>query len=730
METSLHTLIDIFDYEFDIDEEKVKLQKIEIPIIQRDYAQGRNGNEIKRVRDRFLDALLGAVKTSPITLDFVYGDIDKNGTMTPLDGQQRLTTLFLLHWYAAKKEGIPKEDYAFLNNFTYETRYSSREFCGCLVNYDPDFSENLKEQIIDQYWFPLDWNNDPTISSMLVMIESISAKFSDVDGLWDRLKQGAVSFYVLPIRDMGLTDELYIKMNSRGKPLTMFEHFKAEFERELSKIYEKKRVEEIIRKIDIDWTDMLWIYRGDDNVIDDEFLRYFRFICDIICYHDGGTPQGKDYDEFDLLEVYFNKDNPEIDKNVDYLIKCFDSWCEIKKTDVISSFFDKYVTSEAHEPGKIVTHDKVDFFEDCLRTYGEVAGNGNRLFTLGKTVILYAFQVYVMHRDSVTEDDFRRRIRVIRNLVDNSEDEISDSESRSGGNRMPAILKQVDSIITNGIICEDIDINFNAFQLSEEKEKLEWTKEHPELAESLYNLEDYYLLHGQIGIVGLDHPEFFDRFITLFDNCNRDKIDCALMASGCYIQRDRRGSRYQSGSGGGYNEPWNNLFHKSGGDWYENTQETVQKLLSESQPFTDEMLDAIGQEYISKCENNSLYDWRYYYLKYSEFRPQRYGKYIWENYDEEPYCMVALWTQNKMSENAYQPFLKAVDKMNRISRDDLGQFLVYDNTYLACSNDSFVVKRLDNNEEVRRIVINQNEEGIDTEDRIRKYLELDIPELV
>ena len=37
---------------------------------------------------------------------------------------------------------------------------------------------------------------------------------------------------------MGLTDELYIKMNSRGKPLTQFEHFKAELERKIRRIDE------------------------------------------------------------------------------------------------------------------------------------------------------------------------------------------------------------------------------------------------------------------------------------------------------------------------------------------------------------------------------------------------------------------------------------------------------------------------------------------------------------
>ena len=85
--------------------------KIVIPKIQRDYAQGRDNDDVTRVRDRFLEALKSAIVKKPTTLDFVYGDIDSAGIMTPLDGQQRLTTLFLLHWYAAKKENIPEEQW-------------------------------------------------------------------------------------------------------------------------------------------------------------------------------------------------------------------------------------------------------------------------------------------------------------------------------------------------------------------------------------------------------------------------------------------------------------------------------------------------------------------------------------------------------------------------------------------------------------------------------------------
>ncbi len=81
---------------------------IEIPIIQRDYAQGRKDQS--EVRNAFLDSLFSALikdKTyddqPSLNLDFVYGDIDNTDTLSVLDGQQRLTTLFLLHWFLAVK---------------------------------------------------------------------------------------------------------------------------------------------------------------------------------------------------------------------------------------------------------------------------------------------------------------------------------------------------------------------------------------------------------------------------------------------------------------------------------------------------------------------------------------------------------------------------------------------------------------------------------------------------
>jgi hypothetical protein len=553
---------------------------------------------------------------------------------------------------------------------------------------------------------------------MLVMLDAIDEKFADVENIWEKLKSNAITFYFLPIKDMGLTDELYIKMNSRGKPLTMFEHFKAELEHELTKV-NKEKAKEIMRKIDLDWTDLLWEYRGDNNITDDEFLRYFRFVCDIICYKNGGTMQGRDVDEFNLLIEFFSTDNEKVSENIKVLEDYFDCWCEVKKEWGIENFFSDHVSTEQHEAGKILAD---NCFRDAIRVYGITQGNGNRLFSLGETVILYAFVTYLLNKDRITDEEFRRRVRIIQNLVDNSEDEISDSETRAGGNRMPAILKQVDSIIIEGKFRDDIGINFNDAQLAEEKEKLVWTSEHPERAESLFELEDHYLLYGQIGIVGLEHPEYFGRFSNLFDECDADEIDCALLAIGNYMQKEKNGWRFQLGTSGNSDMPWRALFHRSASEGFDRTRECLKNLLSRAETFTNEMLNAIKNDYLKQCEKNLCFDWRYYYLKYEEFRPGRYGKYWWYDFEKEPYCFVVLWTQSQPSKNAYQPFLKVVDENDNISKDEFGQYLVFEDTYLECDNDAFVVRNINNDEEVRRLQINQNENGIDTEDRIQKYL--------
>ena len=716
MSTTLHTFIDIFNANFGDEKNAINISKVEIPIIQRDYAQGRGQKDIQRIRDRFLDALFDAVEGTPITLDFVYGNVKGNGVMTPLDGQQRLTTLFLLHWYASKRCNIPESECSCLKSFSYETRFSARAFCQDLVDFTPDFTLPVAKQIRNQAWFPLEWEKDPTISAMLTMIDTIVEKFAPVQDLWQKLKNGKISFYFLPIQDMGLTDELYIKMNSRGKPLTQFEHFKAELEKTI-RSHSDELAKRIIAKIDSSWTDLLWSYRGDNNIIDDEFIRYFKFICSILYYKAGQSTRNKSSDAFDLLKDLFSTANENAVANVEFLESYFDCWTNLPNKMSPAQYLAQFMSAQ-HELGKIISS-PIDIFQECLDQCDELSGY-SRKFTLGRAVLLYAVIQYLLNRDSITEDQFRRRLRSIQNLINNSSNELSDSEDRQGGNRLPATLKQVDSIILKAEVDLALGPNLNGNQLKEEKAKLAWTGTNPSLAESLFILEDHPLLYGQIAIIGLENTELFPRFGKLFDQERRyDTIMKALMTEGIYAQYNNK-CVIQLGSG--KEASWKSLFHRSGSTGFEQTKDALTSLLAKNEHFSTDWLNNQVNTFIADREARKQLDFQYYYIKYSSFRNSPYGKYFAYNLTSNKYDVVVMRTEHKKSENSFQPFLYEADH-NHIYRAELGESLRYNletgTISIRCYNNCFKVYTtpLDSKATSETIDIPQNN-GIDSTDRI------------
>ena len=278
------------------------------PRIQRDYAQGRKTFKATQVRESFLENLhLALEDDSPtINLDFIYGvqkkGINKQDTVfSPLDGQQRLTTLFLLHWYLALKSGEYEQfrnrliDNTDSNNvkFLYEIRDSAKEFCKNLIinelndyNSDNGISWNIK----NQSWFLSMWIEDPTVEGMLTMLDAIDEKFNNEEAkpFFDKLSKedGYLRFYVLVFdENFMLGDDLYVKMNARGLPLTIFENFKASFEEELLDDTPQKLV--FKNNIDTIWTNMFWfplidIKKGPPATVDKEMMRFVRMVLSFI----------------------------------------------------------------------------------------------------------------------------------------------------------------------------------------------------------------------------------------------------------------------------------------------------------------------------------------------------------------------------------------------------------------------------------------------------------------
>ena len=712
MNTKEYTFKNLFDSTFNFENTDIILSKIEIPIIQRDYAQGRKNNEVTRIRDRFLKALLDSIKNNKhITLDFVYGDV-KDGVLTPLDGQQRLTTLFLLHWYAAKKENLDTPEYDFLNSFSYATRFSSRDFCQELIKYSPDFNQiKISDLIKDQAWYPYEWKNDPTIQGMLVVIDTIHEKFNNQMNLWKSLViDKNISFYFLPLNEMGLTDDLYIKMNSRGKPLTQFEHFKAEFE-EVIKQYSKELSKEINHKFDIEWTDMLFPYRGENNIIDDEFIRYFHFISDIICYR---SEIEFEKDEFKLTKLLYSNENEYIKEHIEYLINSFDCWYSL---DIID-FFNKFFSKNSYETGKVKLYqDDINIFKECLDNYGEYSGR-NRKFPLNKILLLFSINTYRQNTENISEEEFRIRIRIIRNLIWNSTDEIRDE-------RMKALIVESETIILKGEIpiAEKGDLGFNVRQKEEERLKIQWLKNNPELEDELFHLEDHTLLRGCIAVLSLDNSINFKKFRLLFDNCNKDLINRALLSKGNYSQLISW--RYQIGSKS--NESvWFDLFHPTKQrQGFDKTQEVLNTFLSELEETTisNDHLEKIANEYLD--ESSTVKDWKYYLIKYNLMRHGKFGMYYWKDRLEKPYEVIMMNTEKSIGGRNWNIYLYVLFHMPEFANSlSLGDY-AYQGDILKLRNDDIKISCLN-----EKYLVNQNGietkykihqiDGIDQEDRIEK----------
>ena len=243
--------------------------KIIVPKIQRDYVQGRENKTVEKNREEFVRELIDSlVWNKPMSLNFVYGTIHGD-EFIPIDGQQRLTTLFLLHLYVFAKKGNAEAIKKLLDQFSYQTRYTTNRFLKKLAKELPQmlemarYDESLAKLIRISGWYVAPWDNDPNISSCIVMLDLIHEKCKGETISTEILKDDCpITFMWLQLdKSFGSDNQLYIRMNSRGKQLTDFENFKAELYEKVLKgdMYEKKEeIKEFKSKIDGDWYSMLW----------------------------------------------------------------------------------------------------------------------------------------------------------------------------------------------------------------------------------------------------------------------------------------------------------------------------------------------------------------------------------------------------------------------------------------------------------------------------------------
>ena len=503
--------------------------KIEIPIIQRDYAQGRQKEAV--VRNTFLQALFDYLESNrPFNdLDFVYGSITELSKFIPLDGQQRLTTLFLLHWYLAVSAEEQDSFSEILchkqrSRFTYETRSSSREFCDALVTSSFDYrqiadsssSDVVSAIIKDQPWFFMSWCFDPTIQAMLTMLDAIHLKFKGNPEFYQRLiddESPVITFRFLNLEKFLLTDDLYIKMNARGKPLTAFENFKAKLEKKIQSFKDEwpttyelaykpapiSGYDYFIHKIDNEWADVFWPYRNtasDDDTFDDELMNFIGlFVAQHQLLRSG-------INIYEAQHTFFNGAEVKVLSLQEYentnalsqglLIKL------IEHLDLISA-------DRSHRDG-ITQYLADNVYYQEVETFKKVLANST---SYPEKLRFFAF--YSAIANGKRDQELAEWMRVVFNLT---EHKIFNTFSDYYASlvSLDELARQRGPILE--LMRDDIDINaFPEYQVFEEKLKANLLLKSNEWRATILQLESHPYLKGQIGFV-LKFSGVVDYFIA------------------------------------------------------------------------------------------------------------------------------------------------------------------------------------------------------------------------
>ena len=303
-----------------------------IPEVQRDFAFGRTDKKSTEKRIGFIDSIFEALESNKeLPMTFVYGALDDD-RFFPLDGQQRLSILFLLYWYFCPEDQIGIFKKGDQLRFVYEVRQFAKDFCRRIVDHSASnildkendvktfFEEKidasslpekkkieqkrnlhikLSDIIKNENWFIDSWTSDPTVSGMLVFLDAIHEKAikdsTNRDDVWQKLisSDPPIYFDILVLDELTKPNELYVKMNSRGRELSEFDNFKSMMEGELqamkpdefdgkNKSEKKCNKADFIKNwtADIDnvWINVFWRYFVDKDKIDGDKMKDMKNI--------------------------------------------------------------------------------------------------------------------------------------------------------------------------------------------------------------------------------------------------------------------------------------------------------------------------------------------------------------------------------------------------------------------------------------------------------------------
>lgn len=272
-------------------------RKIVIPDLQRDYCWGDPDKTL--VRD-FVNNLIQSEKnideSDTLNLGVVYGYEQPKGHIQLCDGQQRITTLFLLLGMLNRKSADNEFKQLLISDFElerddkepylqYAIRESSLYFLSDLVcQFFLTSDIATVSEIEKSPWYFNEYRHDPSIQSMLHALTTIESLLADQDEQWCKRFGNFITtklrLLYVDLENRSNGEETFVVINTTGEPLSATQNLKPLVCEALINAEHAKR-----NNIYEQWEDMenwFWLKRLNGNDTADagmkEFMRWVAII--------------------------------------------------------------------------------------------------------------------------------------------------------------------------------------------------------------------------------------------------------------------------------------------------------------------------------------------------------------------------------------------------------------------------------------------------------------------
>ncbi len=334
MKTGNYSIVDIF--------ENRDLEQLVIPEIQRDYVW-----ETKDVLD-FLSYIKegfdGDEEDQPyLGFIYAYNDRDYPFKYFLIDGQQRVTTIYLLLLACYHKHGKGLPEYMFNRQqlkIDYKVRQATHDLINDLVNFCKD-NPGLDFTIEDQIWFHKEYTTDRTINNIMANCYCIYEWLEGINELPKFIKfiEDGISLSYYHIEESRQGEDLYIYMNSRGRQLEPNETLKAKF---LAKL-DQKNIWGAKWEL---WQDFFWKHKGSRPDADTGFNDFLRMVQVVQMSY-------LDFSSEEISHFASGKGNqdPSFEKlpqKIEELESFYEAFNWLVTSDEISAFFEKHEKSKSY----------------------------------------------------------------------------------------------------------------------------------------------------------------------------------------------------------------------------------------------------------------------------------------------------------------------------------------------------------------------------------------------